>query len=113
MLSVEALREFGADVDSALIRCMNNEAFYLRLVRMAMDDPSVAALGNALEEGNLEKAFDEAHKLKGIMGNLSLTPVFEPVSELTELLRNRTPGDYKTLYSTVLTKTEELKKLMI
>ena len=36
MLSVEALREFGADVDSALIRCMNNEAFYLRLVRMAI-----------------------------------------------------------------------------
>ena len=110
MLTVDYLREYGADVDSALVRCMNNEAFYLRLVKMALEQPSVRDLGQALEEGNLDKAFEEAHKLKGVAGNLSLTPVLEPVTELTELLRNRTPGDYQKLYSEILNKTEELRK---
>ena len=110
MLTLDYLRTFGADVDSALARCMNNEAFYLKLVKMSLDQPSVQDLGKALEEGNLDKAFEEAHKLKGVMGNLSLSPVLEPVTELTELLRHKTPGDYARLYSVIRDKTEELKK---
>ena len=110
MLTVAMLREFGADVDTALARCMNNEAFYLRLVKMALEQPSVADLGKALESGDLDKAFEEAHKIKGVMGNLSLDPVLNPVSELTELLRHKTPGDYAGLYSVILNKTEELRK---
>ena len=110
MLTLDYLRSFGADVDSALARCMNNEAFYLRLVKMALEQPSVSDLGQALDAGDLDKAFEEAHKLKGVMGNLSLTPVLEPVTELTEMLRHKTPGDYARLYSVILDKTEELKK---
>ena len=32
MLTVEKLKEYGADTGEGLNRCMNNEAFYLRLV---------------------------------------------------------------------------------
>ena len=110
MLTVDYLRKYGADVDSALARCMNNEAFYLRLVKMALEQSTVTDLGQALDAGNLDKAFEEAHKLKGVMGNLSLSPVLDPVTELTELLRHKTPGDYAKLYSVILNKTEELKK---
>ena len=38
MITVQNLRDFGADVDDGLSRCMNNEAFYLRLVGMALSD---------------------------------------------------------------------------
>ena len=40
MLTIEKLREFGADTDDGLARCLNNETFYLRLVDKAMQDPS-------------------------------------------------------------------------
>ncbi len=109
MLTIEKLKEFGADVDTGLSRCVNNEALYFRLIEMAVREPSVLSLGEALKANDLDKAFAEAHKLKGVMGNLSLTPIFEPVSQLTELLRNKTPGDYESLYSEILKKTEELK----
>ena len=33
MLTVAALREFGANTEEGLSRCMNNEAFYLRRER--------------------------------------------------------------------------------
>ena len=38
MLSIGALKNWGADVDEALVRCLNNENFYLMLVQKAVQD---------------------------------------------------------------------------
>lgn len=112
MLTIEELKKFGADVDTGLARCMNNETLYFRLIEMAVREPSVIVLGEKIKAGDFDGAFGEAHKLKGVMGNLSLTSIFEPVSQLTELLRNKTPGDYTNIYSEILKKTEALKILL-
>ena len=34
MITIDKLQQFGADTREGLGRCMNNEAFYLRLVNM-------------------------------------------------------------------------------
>ncbi len=112
MLTMEKLKEYGADIDQGLLRCGNNEALYLRLVKLAVQELSSGELGEALKEGDLDKAFNVAHKLKGGVNNLALTPISDPVCELTELLRNQTPGDYDELYSDIVRKTEELTKMM-
>ncbi len=88
MITLETLKAFGADTASGLSRCMNNEAFYLRLVKMELNDPNFDRLRAALDSGAAREAFDAAHALKGALGNLSLTPLYEPVAELTELLRH-------------------------
>ena len=111
MISLDKLRAFGADVDAGLARCMNSEALYLRLVGMAANEPSFAALGKYLKEGDLGRAFEEAHKLKGVAGTLSLSPIYTPVSALTELLRSRTDGDYEKLYAEIAAKAAELAAL--
>ena len=49
MLTIEKLREYGANVEEGLGRCMNNETFYLRLVNMAAGDGGFAKLREALE----------------------------------------------------------------
>ena len=38
MLTLEKLKECGVNINDGMKRCMNNEAFYLRLVNMALDD---------------------------------------------------------------------------
>ena len=111
MLSVEKLKEFGANADEGLSRCMNNESFYFRLINMAINDGGFEALGKALDDGDLDAAFEEAHKLKGVAGNLSLTPIYDPVCRLTELLRNKTPGDYKALCIEISKQREKLLKI--
>ncbi len=111
-MDLETLGKFGANVEEGLTRCMNNEAFYLRLVGMALNDKTFESLGTALSENDLDKAFEEAHKLKGATGNLSLTPIYDPLVTLTELLRNKTPGDYEAIYKTLMEKTNELRALM-
>ena len=87
MITIQKLAEFGADTDSGLKRCMNNEAFYLRLVGLELNDSNFETLRQAIDAGDPGKAFEAAHALKGAVGNLSLTPISEPVSLLTEALR--------------------------
>ena len=38
MLTLESLRAWGADVDDGMKRCMNNEAFYFRMITKAMQE---------------------------------------------------------------------------
>lgn len=94
MLSVEKLNEFGANTNEALERCMNNEEFYIMLVEKALKDDSLERLDSALKSGNLDEGFEIAHSLRGVLGNLSLTPLYEVIVEITELLRSRTQTDY-------------------
>ena len=111
MLTIENLRAWGANTEEALRRCMNNEAFYLKLVGMVVNDKNIYGLKEALDAGNLDKAFEHAHALKGVASNLALTPIVKPVAEMTELLRARTDMDYTELYSKASAAFEELRSI--
>ncbi len=108
MLSIDALRRFGANTEEGLGRCLNNEAFYLRLVNMALDDPGYDKLKSAIEGAEFKKAFETAHALKGSLGNLALTPIYAPVAELTELLRSGQDAGCKELLDRILQQREAL-----
>jgi hypothetical protein len=113
MLTVNKLREFGANVEEGLQRCVNNEALYLRLVEKAIRDPAFDSLREIPETGDLERGFEIAHALKGVTANLSLTPLFIPISEITELLRNRKETDYRPAVESIIAKRDELLALSL
>ena len=50
MLTINELRNFGANVDEGLARMMNNEGFYLRMVGMGIDDKNFQRLKTAVED---------------------------------------------------------------
>ena len=112
MLSIDALKEFGADTEAGLVRCMGSEQFYLRMVGMMLKDASFDRLFDAVEKADVKEGFEAAHALKGVTGNLELTPIYEPVSELTEALRNRSGIDYSALYQKVKEEKEKLDALL-
>ncbi len=112
MFTAETLRAWGADVDDGLRRCMNNEGFYLKLVGKAARDPSFDGLKAAVEAGDPDKGFEFAHALKGMMTNLSLTPISKPVVEITELLRSRTLTGCSPLLNEILSQRDSLLALM-
>ncbi len=111
MLTIDSLRKYGANVQEGLGRCLNNEAFYLRLVKMGVQDANFQKLDRALADRDLAVAFDAAHALKGILANLALTPLLEPVSEMTELLRVRSDVDYGPLLEKIQQGYEALRAL--
>jgi len=111
MMTIDALQQFGANTREGLGRCMNNEAFYLRLVNISLNDASFEKLEAAVKDGDRKAAFEAAHALKGVMGNLSLTPLYEAVSEMTELLRADKDADYPALLDDILQKRGALLAL--
>lgn len=112
MLTIDALKQFGADTDDGLTRCMGNEAFYFKLIGKVVEDKNFSLLENAISEKNLDTAFEAAHSLKGVLGNLALTPIYEPVYEITELLRERRDIDYAPYLKKISEKRDELTGLL-
>lgn len=111
MLTLSSLEELGVNTREGMGRCLNNEQFYLRLVKKSMEDENCEKLRDALEKNDLDAAFTLAHTLKGVYGNLALTPLFEIVNEMTELLRARTQTDYSAMTSALIEKKNALKAL--
>ena len=112
MLTIDKLKEYGADVKTGLNLCMNSEDFYLRMVSMIVAERSFDDLKTAIEKNDLNEGFKAAHALKGVSGNLSLTPLYEKVVEITELLRAETKMDYTDLLKGILEEKEKLEHLI-
>ena len=108
MASIDALNAYGAATAEGIQRCVGNEGLYLRMVNSVPGQKSFGELESALKAGDLDAAFEAAHALKGVLGNLSLTPMYELTSELTELLRARTEMDYGPLLEAFVREKERL-----
>ena len=111
MPTIEDLKNYGANTDEALSRLMGNESFYLMLIPRIFEDKNFDVLSSAIAEGDLGKAFDAAHSLKGVLGNLELTPMLTPMLEITELLRHREQTDYAPYLEEIIKQRDALKKL--
>ncbi len=111
MLTMEALRRFGANTEEGLGRCLNDEGFYLELVNMELADESFEKLAASLERNNWQAAFEAAHSLKGSLGNLALTPIYAPTAELTDRLRGGREADYAALLAEILSQRDALLAL--
>ena len=109
MLTIDNLKELGADVATGIARCVNDEGFYLKMVNMSLQDSNFDKLKAASEGGDLDAAFESAHALKGILGNVSLTNLYEPIAEMTEELRARKEIDYSGYIETIFSELEKLR----
>lgn len=108
MITIEELRNNGADVETGLSRCVGKKDLYLKLVNMGLADTKFEELGTALQSNDLTQAFKICHALKGVIGNLALTPLYESLSQMTEKLRNNEASDYSAMYSDILSIRKKL-----
>ena len=112
MLTIDNLKELGTDTAGGLARCINNEEFYLKMVNLSLQDANFEKLKDTINEGDLKGAFEAAHALKGILGNVGLTQLYEPIAEMTEELRVRKEIDYSGYIETVFSELEKLRALV-
>ena len=112
MLSINALEELGVNTKEGLERCLGKEDFYFKMIGMGINNEHFEGLKKALERSDLTAAFEDAHALKGTIGNLALTPVYTPLAELTELLRAKQKEGCKELTDKVFTELEKIKALL-
>lgn len=108
MLTIEQLNEFGVNTKEGLTRCMNNQKFYFRMLKMGLSSDQFDKLGSAIDAGKNDEAFEAAHALKGVLGNLALTPIYNPLAEMTEMLRAGQTADYAEMYKPIMALRNQL-----
>ena len=91
----------GIDVEAALERMMGSETLLERLLGKFPEDASYAALGAALDRGDMDQAVAAAHTLKGICGNLSLTALFSLFTRQVAALRRGDLEEAQTLMAQI------------
>ena len=112
MMTIDKLKELGADTADGLARCLNNEEFYMKLVGMALQDDGFEKLEEAVKNGDFEEGFERAHALKGVLGNVSLTNLYEPIAEITEELRARNDIDYAPYLEKIASELAKYRELV-
>ena len=104
----EIFNAYGADYEATMVRFMGNETMYLKFLDMLFQDDNLRKLGDALKTGDITSAFEAGYTLKGVVGNMGLTPLYEAVCEMVEPLRNKElRDDYAALYQRI---TDEFQR---
>lgn len=112
------LEACGIDVAGAMERMMGNEMLFLKMMRKFPEDEVFRNLKEKLAEKDYGEAFQYAHALKGVAGNLGLNPIMEADIVIVEKLRHYTEEsvkgideDFKQLeavYDQICAKLKEL-----
>ena len=100
------------DMDGALQRMRGNKKLYARMLELFLQGTEVQAFEEHYAAGDMEAAGRDVHAIKGVTGNLSLTPLFDASVELLGLLRaGETPSpekaaEFRVIYDATRNETE-------
>lgn len=81
------------EIESAKERFMGNYGMFSKYLYQFTERSFFEDLERELKAGHTEEAFDKAHDMKGVVANLSLKPLREPLHLVVETLRaGKLPG---------------------
>ena len=110
-MSVKELYEsFGGDYNRA-VQTMMNDAFISRMLTKFIEKNSYDDVILSYQNNDMKGIFEASHSLKGVCGNLSLTPMFNVLVEMVEPLRAKVVMDYSPLFNELKRLFNELKSL--
>ena len=111
----EFYNSIGGDYQSALA-IMMNDMFIERMLDKFFMNNAYSEIVSAYEKKDFQAVFAGAHSLKGVAGNLALTPLFEISSIITEATRslkevdiNKEIDELKNRYASISEKYQSLK----
>ena len=100
---MESLKSLGVDVNEGLDRVMGDESLYEMMLGMFLD--SVRDNPVSLEDfdgAGLDDLIKRIHTLKGVTGNLAITPLFNGYNQALVLLREGKAAEAKAEFKKVL-----------
>lgn len=96
MSLLEELKDLGVNVDEGLERVMDDRELYVMTLGMFIDSVNDNPVSPEDFDGDdLETLIRRVHMLKGLTGNLGMTPLFTKYNQVLELLRNCRPDAAK------------------
>jgi len=109
---ISSLEAWGCNVQEALERFVDDKELYIMCMNLFVNDASFGALGDAIKSKNYKAAFEAAHTLKGVAGNVGAGPLYEIVGSLTDRLRADDYAGLESDYQKIMGYKEELRAIL-
>lgn len=98
----EELKTLGVDVDEGLERVVDDEPLYEMMLGMFIDTVNSNPIEIAdFDAEGLDGLIERVHILKGLTGNLAMTPLFAGYMKMLDLLRTDYPKEAKEEYERI------------
>ena len=91
----------------------SSDATITAFLKIFKRDTSYATLCEKMDAGDVDGAFQAAHTLKGVVLNLNIEGLIEPVCSITEALRAKDMAAAKELFPKVKETYEKVWNLLI
>lgn len=104
----EELKGLGVDVDGGLKRINGNEKLYTKLLGSFTKSINTYHVGADFDGTDYNETIEKAHAIKGVSGNLSITPIYEAYTKIVDLLRAGKPEEARPILEQVLPIQEEI-----
>lgn len=105
---LEELQVLGVDIQDALKRFVNNAALYEKMLKKFPAAANDLPVESNFASGNLDIALANAHTLKGMTGNLSLTPLYNAYTDIVAFLRANNPEEARQLLTDIIPVQEKI-----
>lgn len=102
------LEDNGVDVEATLKRFMGREAIFMKFILKFADDQSCTGIRESLDNQDAKAAFEHAHSLKGVSGNLGISSIYDLAAQISDLLRGKSIEEVSM--DQVLELQEQLEK---
>jgi len=99
----EELEELGVDVEEGLERVLDDEPLYETMLGMYIDKVNDNPISmEDFDADSLDTLIKRVHILKGLTGNLAMTPLYAGYLQILELLRTARPKEAAKEYGRIL-----------
>lgn len=99
----EELKELGVNVNEGLERVMDDEPLYETMLGMFIDKVNSNPIKlEDFDAKDLDELIGRVHILKGLTGNLAITPLFDGYMQVLDLLRTNHAGEALKEYQRIL-----------
>ncbi len=109
---IQALQEWGCDTGAALERFDQDKDLYVECLKIFATDENFTLLKNALVDDKVEEAFNAAHALKGVSGNLSLGNLYQNICSVSDALKIGDLATAKIAFEDMVRSKEEYDKIV-
>ena len=109
--SMRKLAKFGVNIEEALERFMGDENAFLECIDLLLEDKKFYDLGDSIKKDEYGKSYNIALSLKGAIGNLSIEPLNEKISNIVGPLSIYDYADLEKHYTDMMKTYESMKKI--
>lgn len=102
MALLDDLRSIDVDVENTMSRFMDNEALFKKFLLKFPKDNNINALKDQINNKEYDLAASTTHTLKGVTGNLGITPLFTRFTKMVDDLRKNEYSNLEQLYSEIV-----------